>query len=61
VNRAEEAVRLITETPGITAAALAKAMMLGSPNYLYRVLPQLARDGKISKQGKGYHAVGSEA
>jgi len=29
------------------------------PNYLYRVLPQLQREGKITKQGKGYHPVGS--
>jgi hypothetical protein len=28
-----------------------------APNYLYRVLPQLQKDGKVSKQGKGYHAA----
>lgn len=27
-------------------------------NYLYRVLPQLQREGKITKEGKGYHAAG---
>jgi hypothetical protein len=25
------------------------------PNYLYRVLPALAKEGKIKKQGKGWH------
>jgi hypothetical protein len=25
------------------------------PNYLCRVLPQLEKDGKLAKHGKGYH------
>lgn len=25
-------------------------------NYLYRVLPRLEREGKIAKQGRGWHA-----
>jgi DNA-binding HxlR family transcriptional regulator len=24
-------------------------------NYLYRVLPELERDGKVTKRDKGYH------
>jgi hypothetical protein len=57
-NRAQQAVEQITKRPGITASELATAMGIG-PNYLYRVLPQLQRDGKITKQGKGYHAAGA--
>ncbi|HEY5198154.1 MAG TPA: hypothetical protein VIJ51_14125 [Solirubrobacteraceae bacterium] len=53
-NRAQQAVEQITKNPGITASELATAMGIG-PNYLYRVLPQLQRDDKITKQGKGYH------
>jgi hypothetical protein len=56
-NRAAQAVVQITKQPGMTAAQLAAAMGIG-PNYLYRVLPQLQREGKITKQGKGYHAAG---
>ena len=25
-----------------------------TPNYLYRVLPELAKDGKVKKTGKGW-------
>jgi hypothetical protein len=28
------------------------------PNYLYRVLPQLEKDGKLHKLDKGYHPRG---
>jgi hypothetical protein len=56
-NRADQAVELITRQPGITASELAAAMGIG-PNYLYRVLPQLQREGKITKQGKGYQSAG---
>jgi hypothetical protein len=59
-NRAAQAVEQITKQPGITASQLAAAMGIG-PNYLYRVLPQLQREGKITKQGKGYHAAGDAA
>jgi hypothetical protein len=34
-------------------------MKLKAPNYLYRVLPDLVKDGKIAKDGRGYRvAVG---
>lgn len=57
-NRAQQAIDHITKRPGITASELASTLGIG-PNYLYRVLPQLQRDGKITKQGKGYHLSGS--
>jgi hypothetical protein len=25
------------------------------PNYLYRIVPGLLKDGKLEKRGKGYH------
>lgn len=46
----------IRERPGITAAALAERIGTGTP-YLYRVLPQLQREGRIRKEGKGYHPL----
>jgi len=32
---------------------MAKEMGI-TPNYLYRVLPELAKDGKVKKNGKGW-------
>jgi transposase len=55
-GRAQQAVKLIADNPGMTVPEMAKAMGIGS-NYLYRVLPRLQKDGKVSKQGKGYHSV----
>lgn len=53
-GRAAQAIGLIAAHPGMTVPEMAKAMGIGS-NYLYRVLPQLEKDGKVTKQGKGYH------
>jgi len=53
-GRAQLTAKLIADTPGITASELAKAMSI-APNYLYRVLPRLEREGHVVKQGKGYH------
>jgi hypothetical protein len=58
-SRVQHTLERIVATPGITAAELAKAMGIKA-NYLYRVLPALERDGKITKQGKGYHPSASE-
>ena len=54
-TRSEQAVKIITKQPGIGVAELGKQMKLGGPNYLYRVLPDLEKEGKIKKRGKGYH------
>jgi predicted ArsR family transcriptional regulator len=53
-RRAEEALKLVHRHPGITLQEMAKRMKIKA-NYLYRVLPQLEKDGKIKKQHKGYH------
>lgn len=53
-GRAQQALALVTKQPGITIAELGRQMGI-SPNYLYRVLPQLERDGKVKRDGKGYH------
>ena len=52
--RAEQAQQLIAERPGISVAELAESMGIG-PTYLYRLLPALEREGKLRKEGKGYH------
>ena len=52
--RAQQVLRLAREQPGITIAELAKRLMI-KPNYLYRIVPGLLKDGKLEKRGKGYH------
>ena len=53
-GRAQEVLAHVHKHPGITVAELAKRIKI-APNYLYRVLPQLERDGKLHKRDKGYH------
>ena len=55
-TRAAEAQKLVAENPGISIPELASKMKI-QPNYLYRVLPQLQKDGKVRKRGKGWHTV----
>lgn len=53
-GRSEEALALITGSPGVSVAELAEQMNIG-PTYLYRLLPKLEREGRLRKDGKGYH------
>jgi sugar-specific transcriptional regulator TrmB len=54
-TRGTEALNLVKESPGITIPELAEKMGI-KQNYLYRVLPGLAQDGLVEKQGRGWHA-----
>ena len=54
-TRSKEALALVRQRPGITIPELAEAMGI-KQNYLYRVLPGLAQDGMVEKQGRGWHA-----
>ena len=53
-TRATEALELVRQRPGITIPDIAKAMKI-QPNYLYRVLPRLASEGQIKRNGQGWH------
>jgi hypothetical protein len=53
-TRAAEALKLVGERPGITIGELAEAMGI-QQNYLYRVMPSLADEGKVAKSGRGWH------
>jgi hypothetical protein len=53
-KRALQAEELVNASPGVTIPELADAMGIQA-NYLYRVMPQLQKAGKIRKQGKGWH------
>ena|SRR5436190_12554202 len=55
-TRADQAVRLIKANPGITASEVARKMKI-QPNYLYRVLGDLQKEGKVKKSGRSYTAA----
>lgn len=56
-TRADQAVNLITSAPGISASDVAKQMKI-KPNYLYRVLGDLEKEGRVKKQGRQYFPAG---
>ncbi len=55
-TRADQAVKLVAANPGISASEIAKQMKI-KPNYLYRVLGELEKEGKVRKEGRAYHAT----
>src|SRR6202000_2717616 len=55
--RADQAVDLITSQPGISASDVAKTMKI-KPNYLYRVLGDLEKEGRVKKDGRQYYPAG---
>jgi hypothetical protein len=56
-TRAAEASTLVKGQPGITIPELADKMGI-KQNYLYRVLPGLAQEGRVSKRGRGWYPKG---
>jgi sugar-specific transcriptional regulator TrmB len=52
-TRADQAVSLIEKQPGISASDVAKTMKI-KPNYLYRVLGDLEKEGRVKKDGRNY-------
>ncbi len=56
-TRAKQTLELVRSKPGITIPELATAMGI-KQNYLYRVVPELVKDGQIRKEGRGLHPVG---
>ncbi len=53
-TRADQAVALVEKSPGISASEIAKQMKI-KPNYLYRVLGELEKEGRVKKKGRAYH------
>jgi Winged helix-turn-helix DNA-binding len=53
-TRANQALNLVREKPGITIPQIAEALKI-EPNYLYRVMPKLVEDGQIRRDGQGWH------
>lgn len=54
-TRRDQALKLIQDTPGIGATAIAKALKI-KPNYLYRVLGELEKENLVAKNGREYTA-----
>jgi ribosomal protein S25 len=53
-TRAAQALSFVQEQAGITIPELAAKMGI-KQNYLYRVLPTLEEEGRVKKQGRGWH------
>jgi sugar-specific transcriptional regulator TrmB len=56
-TRGDQAVELIASQPGISASDVAKTMKI-KPNYLYRVLGDLEKEGRVKKDGRQYYPAG---
>ena len=55
-TRAKEALDLVRSRPGVTIPEIAEAMGI-KQNYLYRVMPELQKDGLVRKEGRGWTAL----
>lgn len=53
-QRAQQALELVRSRPGITIPEMAETMGI-KQNYLYRVVPDLQKEGLLTKSGKGWH------
>lgn len=56
-TRADQAVKVVEKNPGISASNIAQQLKI-KPNYLYRVLGELEKDGRLSRKGREYYPVG---
>lgn len=55
-TRAEQALKLLAEKPGATVSDIATGLNI-KPNYVYRVMHELQREGHVRKKGRGYVAA----
>jgi sugar-specific transcriptional regulator TrmB len=55
-TRADQTVQIVKANPGISASEIARKMKI-QPNYLYRVLGELQKDGRVKKSGRSYTAA----
>jgi hypothetical protein len=53
-TRANQALNLVRDKPGITIPQIAEQLKI-EPNYLYRVMPKLVEDGQVKRDGQGWH------
>ena len=55
-TRADQAVKIVQENPGISAGEVAKRLGI-APNYMYRVMSELEKEGRVHKDGRKYLAA----
>jgi hypothetical protein len=55
-TRAEQALQVVRENPGVTVSVLGDKLNIKQKNYLYRVMNQLQADGAVKKEGRGFTA-----
>jgi hypothetical protein len=53
-TRANQALELVRNQPGITIPQIAESLKI-EPNYLYRVMPKLVSDGQVRRDGQGWY------
>jgi hypothetical protein len=56
-TRAEEALGILRQSPGLSVRELSERMNIKHPNYLYRVLGGLEADGAVKRKGRGWEAA----
>jgi hypothetical protein len=56
-TRADQALEVVRQNPGISVSELGDQLGVTQKNYLYRVMANLQEDGAVRKEGKGFHAV----
>jgi CRP-like cAMP-binding protein len=56
-TRANQALELVRNQPGITIPQIAESLKI-EPNYLYRVMPRLVAEGQVKREGQGWHPAG---
>ena len=55
-TRSDHALSFVEKNPGSTAAQVAEKLKI-KPNYIYRVLGELTKEGKLRKEGRAYWAT----
>ncbi len=56
-TRAEQALEVVRQNPGIGVSELGDKLGVKQKNYLYRVMANLQSDGAVTKQGRGFTAA----
>ncbi len=56
-TRAQQALEVVRQQPGVSVRELSEKLGVKHPNYMYRVMNELEGDGSVRKEGRGYVAA----
>ncbi len=56
-TRAQQALEVVRQQPGVSVRELSEKLGVKHPNYMYRVMNELEGDGAVKKEGRGYVAA----